>query len=101
MVSGEPLRPLRGNPQRTASQKRSEIFTAVNQSNKEEFTAVNQFNKPVGPKGDHLLFDLHSECLQGLLCDLINMKSYHSASYYYLPMTMIFILAVSMLVKSV
>jgi len=59
MVSGEPLRPLRGNPQRTASQKRSEIFTAVNQSTKEQLTAVNHANKPVGPKGDHLLFDLH------------------------------------------
>lgn len=53
MVSGQPLRPLRGMPVRATSTKHSEIVTAVNQAKRQ------QLPMPGTPKGDRLLYDLH------------------------------------------
>jgi len=50
LVSGKPLRPLRGAPQRATSQKHSEIGGAVNQARRQS---------QINGRGEHLLYDLH------------------------------------------
>jgi len=51
MISGQPLRPLRGMPAKAASSKKSEMVTAVNQAKRQAI--------PGTPQGDRLLYDLH------------------------------------------
>lgn len=51
MISGQPLRPLRGMPVKASSSKRNEIETAAMQAKRQIV--------PGTPKGDRLLYDLH------------------------------------------
>ena len=54
MISGQPLRPLRGMPVKASSSKRNEIETAAMQAKRQIV--------PGTPKGDRLLYDLHRKC---------------------------------------
>jgi len=59
MISGQPLRPLRGMPVKAASSKKNDIITARNQSKRQINSGPGLPIAPGTPKGDRLLYDLH------------------------------------------
>lgn len=63
MISGQPLRPLRGMPAKAASSKKGEMVAAVNQAKRQAIPSTlpraPQPLMPGTPQGDRLLYDLH------------------------------------------